>query len=436
MSVTAAPRAFPLQSVTDTLSITINGGTTTINSRNVLSATQRFISKDYLEDASTECPSMPDNRTLLLADSNATAAAVAGDASAIQSVSNQPLSSYDNSLGYTRGSFIPKSYVNAANVSTWIFEISEPVMISPLSLFDNDVALGNLSNMSMQFNYSSLADMFVSSKPYNALTSITISEPKLQLSILAVNNDIVTIPKAIKYDYQNIVYFPQTVAWENGAGNSGVQQVQTQLIRLQTMPKMLYVFARNPIQSRAGGTAADCFYSIGMDSGSAGVSIQLGTRTGLLASMSTKTMFKMAKDNGYNSTRSDYAFGSGGILCIDPVKNLGVSLQNDSLPGEISGNVNLQMNVTFNTRNFAYAGNLASVQANLEVMVIAVYAGDVTLTSDQALFSLGTLSKTEVDSLITHNTSYVASETVAPTVPKGAGLFAKGRTLVGHGQRK
>jgi hypothetical protein len=432
---TAALRAFPLQSVVDTLSAQVNGSTTTVNSKQILSATQRFIDKDYLSHQGLETPCMADNRALLVADQ------IAATAGAIIPVSNQPLSRYENSVGATRGSFLPTSYsINqAGNLATWIFDISEPLMVSPFVLWDNEVYLGQLSTMTIQLNYSSLVDMFVSSIAYTALSSITISNPRLQMTYIQIQPELSSIPKTLKYDYENIVYFPKTIAWEAGAGNAGTQQLQSDSLRLQTMPKMIYVFARNPIQNRAGQTAADCFYSLGLANGSAGVSLQLGTRTGLLASASSKTIFRMACANGYNSTYEDWAYGSGSVLAIDPVKNLGVNLSTDSVPGEVSGNVNLQIAVNVNTANFAYAGNLTAVPANIELMVVCVYGGDMTIDASTAVFNLGTLTQSEVDTLITKKAqsgAMVGSESVSQTMPRGSGLFAKGKTIVGHGQGK
>jgi len=437
---TASLRAFALNSICDTITVQINGASTTCNSRQILSATQRFISKEYLTREALEGPVMADNRAALLADQVVTAAvAAAGAVTALNPVSNQPLSRYENSLGATRGSFLPLSYTatggGGGNHAIWVFEISEPIMVSPFCLWDNEVFLGQLNTMSIQMNYSGLQDMFVSSQAYNALTAV-ISNPRLELCYIQTEPALTTIARTLKYDYENVVYFPQIWSTGAAAGAAFNSQFPSQTLRLQTMPKMIYAFARNPISTRQGGIASDCFYGIGQDSGSAGVSIQIGTRTGLLASASTKTLFRMACDNGYNSTFEDWTYGSGSVLAINPVKQLGISLGSDSLPGTVSGNVNLQIAFNINSKPFEYAGVLAQVPAQLEVMIVVVYGGDMTIMADTALFNLGTLTESEVDSLVKRNKSLVGSEAVASTMPEGRGLFAKGKTIVGHGQAK
>jgi hypothetical protein len=433
-AVTAALRAFPLQSVCDTLSAQINGATTTISSRQILSAVQRFMGKDLLDHVATECPSMPDNRALLVSDQ--VSSTIVGTASPIIAVSNQPLSKYENSLGATRGSFLPTSYVVANNVATWTFDVSEPLMVSPFVLYENDVFLGQLNTMSIQLNFSSLQDMLVSSTIYDAPT-IAISNPRLQLTYIQIQPGVTSIPPALKYDYQNVVYFPKSQSVT--AGTAFTPTVfQTDTLRLTTMPKMIYVFMRNPIQNRFGQTAADCFYGIGGSSGApAGVSLSIGVRTGLLASASAKTLWKMAVGNGYNGSWENWSYGQGSILAIDPVKDLGINLATDSVPGEASGNVNLQLSVQFNCQPFIYAGSTGQIANNPELMVLAIYSGDVTISADTALFNLGSLTEAEVKAVFSKgDASMVNSELVAPTVAKGAGLFAKGKSIVGHGIKR
>ena len=425
-----ALRAFPLQSICDTLSLQLNGATTTINSRQILSATQRFIPADYIKSQSTECPSMADNRAQLLSDPTVTLGnAAAGAQTTVLAVSNQPLSTYENSNGYTRGCFQPvfaPVTPPGGTTTTWTFDVSEPLMVSPLVLWENDVFLGQLSTMTLQMNYSNINDMLVTSlAAFDVNPIVSISSPVLQLCYIQTQPDLVQIPASLKYDYESVVYFPQS--------GVAVGAVSSQTLRLQTMPKMIYIFARDAITAR-NSFHSDSLYGLGnAGNGLAGVSIQIGSRTGLLASASNKDMFRMAVSNGYNSTFEDWTYGSGTIYAINPCKDLGISLGSDSLPGQVGGNTNFQISLTVNSTPQDYVGAAAGVT---ELMIVVVYAGDMTITSDMALFNLGTLSASEVDSLIKRNKSSVGSEIVSPTMPQGAGLFARGKTIVGHGQAK
>ena len=66
--VNANIRAFPLQSVTDSLILSINGASSTINSRQVLSALQRTLPKEFRAKQASTCPAAFDDRAFLIPD--------------------------------------------------------------------------------------------------------------------------------------------------------------------------------------------------------------------------------------------------------------------------------------------------------------------------------------------------------------------------------
>ena len=430
--VTAGFRAFPLSSIVSTASVQLNGNTSTVNLRQIVSVTQRFMPKSWLQKQGSEAPTMSDNRALLVADQAGGTQWVA-----LAPVSNQPLSKMENSVGETRGSFLPLSYTVNGNSGIWVYEISEPLLISPFTTYDDDTYFGQINNMSIQLNYSSgdlLNDMIVSSQAYDAPTSVVISNPKLQMTYISVQPTLTRIPPSIAYNYQNVVQFSKTFPFPAGT-SAASYQFSSDVIRFTTMPQMIYVVARKQVSLRAGQTAADCFLSIGsLTDASAGVSVQIGSRTGLMASMTQKSMYQLAVAAGYNSSYNDYAYGSGSILAIDPVKTLGINPAVDSLPGETKGDVNFQVTLLANNKNFVYANNTAAVAGQtLECVVIGVYSGIATVTSDLVQFSIGTLSPNEINTLINKPTSWVSSDVVEKSNSTGSGLYARGRQIQGHG---
>lgn len=540
--ITSSLRALPLQSCTDALSLIINGATTTINSRQVLSAIQRVISKDYLKQQGSECPSMADNRAVLVADTqtitgqwfdngfaggtivpvvfnngwagtftapaggwNGTpltkvqvfvtnhpevyAYTLTGGGSVFvadglypvyveqSTLSEQPLSKYENSQGSTRASFRSKTFQSniaggggtglpAGNWDVFQFEVSEPLMVSPLVLLDEEVYLSNINSLSINLNYSALNDIVCNAGVlqtgaggaplYNpALLNVQIISPTpvLQLTYIQVDPAIVQIPRAVSYHYENVVYFPKTAgALPLSADAFTVASLSSDTIRFQTMPSLIYVFARLPMSTRTStdattnyaGRVADSFCSLGDGQGNANVSIQIGTRTGLCASASTKTMYRMARRNGYNSSFEDFSQGSGALLIINPVEDLGVNIEaGDVVPGEASGNVNFQIQMMVNNGNFQYAGpTQASREAQgvpagssaLELMIVAVYSGTATITPDGCQYNLGELSPAEVSALVAkapRDGSMVSSEMIKPTI-QGGSLFSKAKSILGQ----
>jgi len=530
-------RSLPVQSCTDSLSLVINGATTTINSRQVISAVQRQISKEYLKNQASEVPSMADNRAILLADtvgmtgswsagagypadgtvvnvafSNGMAGTftagaaypaagtfvpvvvtglpqlsaywIAGTAfvanQAVQVFvdqdchSEQPLSKYEASSGTTRASFRAVKFTQDGGLDTYEFEVSEPLLISPLVLHDDEVYLSNINTLSVQINYSALNDILCNAgslvtgaaagqyNPASVQVSIIQPTPQLQLTYIQVDPAIVQIPRAVSYHYENVVYFPKTTGAlplsVGGGANTDIPvttQLSSDTIRFQTMPSLIYVFARVPLSARVNtsaavnyaGRLADSFLPIGDNSGQANCSVQIGTRTGLLASASTKTLYRMAKRNGYNSSWEDWSQGSGSLLIIDPVADLGVNIEaGDVVPGEASGNVNFQIQMMVNNSNYLYAGasqaareaqGVPAGQTALELMIVAVYSGTATITPDGCLYNLGELSPAEVSTLVRkapRDGSMVSSEMIKPSI-QGGSLLSKFKSILGQTAR-
>jgi hypothetical protein len=429
-------RDFPLQSNCSNVQVVINGATTTINSQQVLTALKRTLPMDWLKNQATECPCMLDN--------------VAGYAITMDAAAhcNQIFSSKYNSDGITRGSFMAYTSSTAANITTWIFNISESLLISPFTIYDDEVWLSNINTMSLQFNYQNLLDTVVASLATvvsPTALNVTLSNPRLQLSYMQLSPDLVSIPRLTTLPYENIVYFPKTSTGPANWNNTiGTIQLQSDTLRFSSLPERIFAFARCPIANRINaGTAGnqfnypDAMYGLGdPSSGLANIQVSIGTRTGLLASSSIATMYRMAKKNGYNSNYNDYTMGSGGLIVIDPVEDLGVDLNaGDVLPGE-SGSVNFQINLTINNYNVLAAGvgsPWAVANPPIELMVVAVYSGTANITPDGCVFNTGELAPAEIDALIRtapKDGSMTSTETFRPNIKAGS-LFSKFKSVLG-----
>jgi hypothetical protein len=530
-------RQFPLQSCCDSLSLVINGSTTTLNPRQVISGLARRIDKQYLAHQGSEFPSMPDNRAILIPDSvnftgSWSAAAYPGVGTAVNvafsngmtgsfttgaaypavgtfvpvaitqfpavraywvagtafvanqavpvyvdqgSVSCQPTSKYEASCdNASRASFKPLTFAQnvaspgtANGVDRWTFEISEPLLISPLTLHDKEVFLANINTLTVQANYSLLYDMVVSSGlvPATAINRANLTceiispTPQLQLTYIQVDPAIVSIPQAVSYPYESVVYYPKTSQYTMALSSDQIltQQIVSDTIRFQTMPSLILVYARQSMASRlnpsgaqanCAGRCADCFLSLGdPNSGNAQTSIQIGTRTGLLASASRKQIYRMARDNGYTSSWEDWDYGSGSLMLIDVVKDLGINIEaGDVVPGEASGNVNFQISMTVNNSNFNYVAQTQAQRESLgvpagdcpiELMIVAIYSGVATIDPTGTLYSLGELSPAEVSTLVStapKDGTMISSEAINPTI-KGGSLFSSVKSILGKTAR-
>ena len=372
------------------------------------------------------------------------------------SVSNQVLSKYENSLRNNRGSFLPWSYTDDGTTSTWQFVVSEPVLVSPFSpLEDHEVSLANTNTMSLTFTINSLQSMLYSNIPYTTPT-ITISQPRLQLTYFQVEE--IKIPKIQMVDYTAINYFPQTFTGVNLSGTN-VAQLVGQQIRLVNMPRKILVLARLPLDKRytsvAGetinGTATtlstsltDTFISIGNPtSGLAGTVVNIGTRQ-VFASASTADLWRMSVKNGVDVSWQQWSKGGNCVWAFEP-EDFGLSMaQGDVFPGMIgtASNNNIQVNLTINGQSLQYAGASALVpgtnltELTVEMLVVPLYQGSCSISPGDALFSLGNLTMNQVKATFEQGdaSGYVPDEMIKRTI-NGGGIFGTVKHLFSMGAK-
>ena len=346
----------------------------------------------------------------------------------------QPLSAYENCDGASRACFLPVSVSNNGNNCTVKFAVSEQVYISPLTLHDQETGFANVNTLSLLFNYSSLNDILYSVNPTVAIGSIVVESPKLQLTYLQVNPDVVKIPASVSYNYDQVVYFqknqPMTL---NAYPAISEGQLQSDTLRLSACPSLIYILARPPISNR---TIPDTqtFYGLGHADYSlmpAGIQITFGNRTGLLSSASSQTMYRMAKKNGYSGSFDEWV--RSGLYIINPVADLGIDPTLDFLPLE-TGAENFQVSLYANANGMNAIGlPAAGSTPQVELLVVCVYAGAVSITPDMMFQSIGLLSHNEMNALVGESGktgNMISSEHVKPTI-QGAGLFSDAKHLLG-----
>ena len=427
----AALRAFPLQSVCSNISVILNGSTTNLDQRSVISATQRRIPKDYLKRQATECPCMADNATCLVVDTLATAL-----------TGNQPLSCYYNSDGTTRGSFIPNAFNVPVN-HTATYSVSEPLLISPFSIFEKETGLALVNTLSIQFNYQYLTDMvsWGNAVAVPAGLTVTISDPKLELEYIQVSQDV-KIPPMVSYPYENLVVFNKVQTAFN-CNAVAAQTMASDTLRFSAMPDLLYIFARPQITSRTGapgGTPAmrgqaDSFMAL---SNPPAISITLGNRSGLLASASQQTLYEISCRNGYNSSFNDWAYQSGSLIIISPTLDLGLNLNAGDLAVGQNGSVNFQISASFSNVNYvnnwtAVSGAAINYILTPELVIIPVFQGRATLSPSNCVFSIADLSESELRHLLRtadeESGTKVSSESLKPSI-QGGSLFGSMKRIL------
>jgi hypothetical protein len=271
------------------------------------------------------------------------------------------------------------------------------------------------------------------------LTSLNITEARLEWTYIQVPQDLVTIPAVASYPYDNLVYFNKT--YTGVAVGNNMSGIQTDTIRFNCQPDLIMVAARLPRANRSAATAgdtakADIFFGLGQWSQSpalAGISVNYGVKNGLLSGCSNKTLFRISKRNGWKGSWNDWVNGQA-VLYLNPALDLGLDLNaGDSLPMQNAANQNFQINLTLNAQPFNFAGVDIGANTDVEVIVAPVYKGIVNITPNNALFNLGELSHAEVMQALAvqpKSGQMITDEHVNPSI-KGAGLFSSLKSLVG-----
>lgn len=502
--------AFPLQSSATTITVQINGQSTGVSQQQIFGSLLRTLDKKKLMNQGTECPSLPDDRSVLtndvtqvayvqfppafaagpvpivdgsgnvltyagvaviitlLADPAATRAAsplpvtcngvtvgqfVYNYADAAfpvsklvkvslpsilncNTVSNQVMSKFENSLHATRGSFKPISYTDDGTTSTWNFIVSEPIVVSPFTpMEDNDVAMANVNTMSITFTMGNLLSMLYSNVPFTT-PSLLITSPRIQLTYMQLES--IKIPRVQVLDYTGINYFPKSYNVTIPAiGSIGVSSDQ---VRLTNQPRKIIFGVRAPLASRyqtAMGltrSATDTFISLGDPStGSGQMSIQIGTRQ-LFSSSSLESLFRISKKNGLNCTFADWLYGGQCLFIFTPA-DFGLSeAQGDVFPGQLgtSSNNNLQINFTINAQSLAYAGLPTGAQT-VESIIVVMYEGSCNVSPSDCLFNLGSLSQSQVAKAL--STFEKVPTNVVSNEVSGKGLFGNVKKVFGMGAK-
>jgi hypothetical protein len=130
-------RQYPLNSVCEVINLGLNSNITTTQPRYFLSMLSRYMDANLVKKL--QCPAMPDYNT------NSTL----GSAVPLASVSS-PFSFYGNCVKdglLSRASHLCKSSGDVAGVTTFTWNVSEPILASPLSVNDEQEFFYNLNNV-------------------------------------------------------------------------------------------------------------------------------------------------------------------------------------------------------------------------------------------------------------------------------------------------
>lgn len=368
-------REQPLSSVTDVLTLNLNGFQTSTNPSQYIHGLRKYSSSREANDkVYSLAPSMADQFQSF------------GDwktAREVGGLVRNPLGTYAQSSGMGmehRGGF--RATLIDGDDEGCEYEITEPLFISPLvDGQQNEMGFVNLDRIGVTLNLSSsLSRMFsVDSSEATAPTGLTvsfISSPELMLTFLTPNAVTeATIPDVAILPFS----FPQSYITQVASLASGsTTTVVTSNIQLSNIPSAMYLMAR---RSRATSdfTTSDTFARIN------NVNVRWDNQNGLLSSKTPQSLFKMASQNGSSQSWNQFNDYQGSVLKVNFAKDIGVQL--DATVGSM-GQYSLQVDVNIT--------NPATDARVYELYMVIISEGTIHIQEGSAWSVLGGVSSADV----------------------------------------
>ena len=413
---TDAPASFPIHRTCNTLQMSINGASTSLQMRSLFPAL-KYLGGDEIQEECDSTPSYFDQ--------------AASYDSLVGSARNPLGGALVSDSKFHRGAYclsISNNTCAAANTPQVVyltFNVAEPIMISPLQY--RKISQGMLGVQTMSFNFSMgdpsrmLSHSNVAGTTISAVTggsgpgnTTLFSNPQLVLEYL-VPSGLLEMPKSISLPFHEVV------GYQSGQTTITSQQVSLSSgsFQLKSVPNMVLIFAKQP-DSSEGVTSPDaCF-------GCRQVGITFDNNVGVLSTAPPSALWEMSKRNGISKDWLDWygvagggaaAGTAGGVLyttgsVVALEFGTDIPLSEGLAPG-VGGSFQFSANGVWDVLGSALN---STVQAQLTCVFI--FEGEITLADGVATPSAGLLTQDQVaDAKTGPSISYEGAEA------SGAGLF-------------
>jgi hypothetical protein len=421
--------SFPLHSLTQTLTATINDTTTTMNTNDVLREVMRLTDLKKNREQRT-CPTYLDTyknydngyqtgNTPLNSYANAYSAdnvpngafplVVFTNPNGAELVGNGTYTSNGINVNFVNG--IPVGTVNGgsvtvANIPLFIkFTSTEKVILSPFifsDIHENETGLFGCQNIQFVFNMNAPSFTGLNGRVLRTTTvggrtlkelgytpQVTGGSPYLgsviNVQFLTPSLDLSLPPKSI-IPYMEFPRYITKVNQPIAARQTG--QVNSQTITLPQIPDMLIIYVK---PTTYAATDADWYYPITR------ANIQFDNYSGILASHTTEELYTMSYNNGLHMDYSQWIGNAknadglntdltGGFLVLKPSKD--IPLRTGQAPSLV-GNFTLQINLTIKN-------NTDANQTDYNVWVITCNSGFFETVRGSSRIIKGVLSESDI----------------------------------------
>lgn len=386
-----ALRDFPLQHVIETLSVTLNNTTASINMQDVYSTLIRFKSPAELRESEYSLtPAALDQFQNyddgFVGNRNVLANYATGMEGAIT----------------PRGGFylpITTSFplTNGQAAAHLEYDVCEPIFLAPFvwGCQEKSAFIG-LQTFTATFTLSSNLPRVWSHDAVNgkasfslAASGVNFDNPQL-LFVYLTPKELESIPRHVEYNYGVVDRYPTSIGIINSLTSSSVS---SQNIQLSSIPNRMYLAIRRNNATQTVNTS-DAFAAI------QSITVNWNNRSGLFSSANQQQLYSMNVKNGYYGTFSQFTGGlviddlnaltfvgtSGAPLCIKFGEDIGLS--DLECPGML-GTYQLQVNVVFANQN-------TTDNINYDFYIITVSEGVFSIQDNRSIAQVGVLSKNDV----------------------------------------
>lgn len=384
----SAFRQSPLASIMQTLDITFNGQSVSLNMNDIIKPLLLYHNNfrnlfDREMSMSPMCRDQSQQYSDLVDSSN--------------SSNRNPLEGFPNSnprAQQPRGAF---SYTNvdetnAPNTIIIQADLCEELYLSPL-LFGGVEGEGfiGLQRLDVNITWDNNLDKIWSHTPYsvneaNYDIDVQLGQPKLLFRYVTPPLNY-KMPPFMQYDYNEIQRYPTNVG---DLASGGSITATSSNIQLNSIPRFLYVFARLR-NSDFTYDATDSYMGI------EGIRINWNNQNALLSNASQQQLYDISRKNGVDASWNEWSAiptyvssgdqivsisGIGSVLCLEFGTDVG--LREDEAPGMI-GTYNLQVEVDLI--------NNSDSQQDITLYLITVIPGIFSIYNNTASKRIGILSK-------------------------------------------
>jgi len=367
LGINSGFRQFPVSSITDVATLSINGEQVSENVQSKLHGMLTYgNTPEQRRKSWSTAPSQPDSYQDY------------GDYLTYGSGRN-PLCDYgENSTEPSRGGFDVTVTVVGKTVRA---VITEPIWVSPLynGLGHQVEGLVNVNQLNLTLRYSTnSARVFCHNDtgaiPLGASTATFYQAPELLVNYLTPDMTQ-PLPSLQVLPYQSCNEYVRELSPILAGATS---TVFSDTIRLSQVPRFVYLFAR---RNEATSTYETSDSFLGIDA----VSIQFNNEAGLLSGATKQDLFEMSSRNGCNLSYPAWTKYRGSVLALEMGKDIGLV---DGLAPSVNGQFTLQAQVTFR--------NLDAASFTGTFYMVCVNEGVITVGPNVCRASLGGVSPDKV----------------------------------------